>query len=108
MNGDTASGSGQTTVPGTVRQLSGARNQALRSGEVHSESNRPPFEVIDAIELAKRWAVPASWIREQVRSRATNPIPHVRLGRYVRFEWWSPELGRWWDGLRSALNRRTR
>jgi hypothetical protein len=108
MNGDTVSASGQTAVPGTVRQLSGARNQALRSGEVHSESNSAAFEVIDSRELARRWAVPESWIREQTRSRAVNPIPHVRLGRYVRFEWWSPELERWWAGLRSALNRRTR
>jgi hypothetical protein len=48
--------------------------------------------LIDSRELAKRWCVPESWIRERTRARTTDPIPHVRLGRYVRFDWLSPEL----------------
>lgn len=56
-----------------------------------SEHNKtaggPFFEVLTAEELAQRWRVPESWIREQVRSRCSDPIPHVRLGRYVRFSW---------------------
>lgn len=39
--------------------------------------------LLDAPELAALLNVPASWVRESVRSGA---IPHVRLGRYVRFE----------------------
>ncbi len=54
------------------------------------------YEVLDATELAKRWNVPASWVREHTRDRAADPIPTVRLGRYVRFEWGSPSLMRWW------------
>ena len=45
------------------------------------------FEIIDAAELAKRLKVPASWVRDYVRTRAVDPIPHIRFGRYVRFEW---------------------
>jgi hypothetical protein len=56
-------------------------------------------ELIDAAELAKRWSLPVSWIREQTRSRASDPLPHVRFGKYVRFAWLSPELEQW-------LNRR--
>jgi hypothetical protein len=56
----------------------------------------PFFEVLTAGDLAKRWRVPETWIREQTRSRCTDPIPHVRLGRYVRFCWNSPELLAWW------------
>jgi hypothetical protein len=56
----------------------------------------PFFEVLTAEELAERWRVPASWVRDQCRSRATDPIPHIRLGRYVRFSWGSPELTQWW------------
>ena len=52
-------------------------------------------EVIDADELAKRWSLPASWIREQTRSRATDPLPCIRFGKYVRFAWHSPELEAW-------------
>lgn len=68
--------------------------------EEHSEQNKaaggPFFEVITAEELASRWRIPESWIREQTRSRSVDPIPHVRLGRYVRFSWGSPDLNCWW------------
>jgi hypothetical protein len=65
----------------------------------------PFFEVITAEELAKRWQVPASWVREQTRSRATDPIPHARLGRYVRFCWGSPDLDRWWIRRLAGIKR---
>jgi excisionase family DNA binding protein len=39
--------------------------------------------LLDAVELADRLGVPASWVRESARSGA---IPCVRLGRYVRFD----------------------
>ncbi len=53
------------------------------------------YEFIDSRELASRWGVPVSWVREQVRSRARDPLPHVNLGKYVRFLWGSPELEDW-------------
>lgn len=53
-------------------------------------------EIIDVRELARRWQVPASWVREYTRpERTDDPIPHVRLGKYVRFEWGSPRLEEW-------------
>jgi len=54
------------------------------------------YELIDSKELARRWNVPETWVREHVRSRSPDPIPHVRLGRHVRFEWACPELQEWW------------
>ncbi|MFB3916093.1 MAG: hypothetical protein ACE14M_05155 [Terriglobales bacterium] len=59
-------------------------------------------EVIDALELAKRWNLPASWVREQTRTRAAEKIPHLRFGRYVRFRWGSPELDAWLERHRSS------
>jgi hypothetical protein len=53
------------------------------------------YEFIDCRELARRWDVPVSWIRDQVRRRAEDPLPHVNLGKYVRFLWGSPELLAW-------------
>jgi excisionase family DNA binding protein len=42
-------------------------------------------------QLAQRLAVPVSWIREKTRERARvrdqDPLPLVRLGKYVRFRW---------------------
>ena len=59
------------------------------------------YEVLDTAELAKRWHVPESWIREQTRGRAADHLPCVRLGRYVRFEWDSPRLVAWWAKRRT-------
>jgi len=64
-------------------------------------SDKASYEVIDAIELAQRWRVPVSWIREQTRGRASDPLPCVRLGRYCRFEWGSPKLTEWWGKRRT-------
>ena len=58
-------------------------------------------EIIDARELAKRWQVPQTWIRNWTREGyANDPIPHVKLGRYVRFEWGSRLLSQWWEKRR--------
>jgi hypothetical protein len=66
----------------------------------HSEKSEHRFaaleyQFIDSKELALRWALPESWIRDQVRSRTEDPIPHMRFGKYVRFRWGSPELDSW-------------
>ena len=53
------------------------------------------FEIIDAVELSKRWSLPLSWVREYTRTRTKDTIPHLRLGHYVRFRWDSPELNQW-------------
>ena len=39
--------------------------------------------LLDAREVAEWLGVPVSWVRESTRS---GTIPHVRLGRYVRFQ----------------------
>jgi len=66
------------------------------------------YEFIDSKELATRWALPESWIREQVRSRTADPLPHVRFGKYVRFRWGSPELEAWAERrIIDASNRKT-
>jgi hypothetical protein len=53
------------------------------------------YEFIDTRELARRLTVPPSWIRDQVRARSEDPLPHVNLGKYVRFLWGSPALELW-------------
>jgi len=60
-------------------------------------SGNGSVEIIDSAELAARWRVPESWIRNRTRARTPKEerIPCVRLGRYVRFEWGSPQLAGW-------------
>ena len=45
-------------------------------------------ELIDSKQLSERWRVPESWVRTKsgLRTAKENRIPHVRLGRYVRFQ----------------------
>jgi len=50
---------------------------------------------IDCKILAARWGLPETWIRDQVRRRSADPLPHIRFGKYVRFRWGSPELEAW-------------
>jgi hypothetical protein len=52
-------------------------------------------EIINCARLAQRLTVPETWVREHVRSRSPDPIPHLKFGRYVRFVWDSPELTAW-------------
>jgi hypothetical protein len=58
--------------------------------------NQIEVEVINSAELAKRLNVPETWVRSRTNPKRTNdPIPHFRLGRYVRFPWGSEQLLEW-------------
>ena len=62
-------------------------------------TEQPPATAYAALltpeQLAEKLAVPQSWIREKTRERArqrdSDPLPVVRLGKYVRFSWPSVE-----------------
>ena len=51
----------------------------------------PLSPLLDATEAGRLLSVPASWVLAEARA---NRIPHVRLGRYVRFS--ADELEEWW------------
>jgi len=61
-------------------------------------------DLIDAAELAARWNVPESWIRNHTRARTPKAerIPCIRLGRYIRFQYRSPALEAWLDAHRDS------
>ena len=44
-------------------------------------------DIITPEEVAARLKVPESWAYEKTRARCRNPIPCLRLGRYIRFDW---------------------
>lgn len=68
--------------------------------------NQPEMEVIDSTELAKRLNVPESWVRSRTNKKRTcDPIPHFRLGRYVRFQWHGNELRDWLERQLVSANR---
>jgi hypothetical protein len=78
-----------------VRQHSDSVGRELLDNATEIPDSRQPYEFLDSKELAVRWNLPESWIREQVRSRIVDPVPHIRFGKYVRFRWGSPELEDW-------------
>lgn len=43
-------------------------------------------ELMTVQELAVLLKVPKSWIYERTRRRRQEQLPHLRLGKYVRFE----------------------
>ena len=53
--------------------------------------------LLDAKQAAELLNVPPSWILAEARA---NRIPHVRLGRYVRFD--AVELAAWCKTQRQA------
>ncbi len=48
--------------------------------------------LLNAEQAAALLSVPATWVLAEARA---NRVPHVRLGRYVRFE--AKELEHWWQ-----------
>ena len=46
-------------------------------------------------ELSEYLDVPAGWIYDRTRSNGPEVIPHVKLGKYIRFDPESEAFQRW-------------
>jgi predicted DNA-binding transcriptional regulator AlpA len=50
-----------------------------------------PMEILTPEQLAQRLQVKRSWVYEQTRYRAdvrnADPLPFIKLGLYLRFDW---------------------
>jgi predicted DNA-binding transcriptional regulator AlpA len=48
-------------------------------------------DILTPDQLAQRLQVKPSWVYEQTRDRAgirsSDPLPHIKMGRYLRFDW---------------------
>jgi hypothetical protein len=75
----------------TKRRMSDPRSLAPAANTPKSQPVPPVGALLTPQQLAEKLAVPASWIREKTRRRArvrdSDPLPVVRLGKYVRFRW---------------------
>jgi hypothetical protein len=74
--------------------------------KAESISSQPVPHLAELKELAERWALPLSWLREACRSRCADPLPCVRLGRYVRVDLADPALSEWLNRRRVAGGRK--
>jgi excisionase family DNA binding protein len=70
--------------------MTGNVEHTKRTGAAWAEASPSLVKAEDILtpeELAARLKVPDSWVYEKTRGRCRNPIPCLRLGRYVRFDW---------------------
>ncbi len=56
-------------------------------------------ELLTVSEIAQALKVPVSWIYERSRRRGSERIPHIKLGKYLRFE--ITAVQNWLTGLRN-------
>jgi hypothetical protein len=57
-------------------------------------------DLMDVADTARVLNVPVSWVYERTRRRGKERIPHIKLGKYLRFE--GPVVREWVKGLRQA------
>jgi excisionase family DNA binding protein len=50
-------------------------------------------ELLTPEELAGRLKVGKSWVYEKTRTRSRDPLPVIRIGKYIRFHW--PDVATW-------------
>lgn len=50
-------------------------------------------ELMTVSEIASFLKVPVSWIYERTRRRGIERLPHMKLGKYLRFS--MPEIKKW-------------
>ena len=62
-------------------------------------SNDLNYDLMTISEIAQVLHVPNSWVYQRTRRRGKERIPHIKLGKYLRFE--LAIVRTWLDGLRS-------
>jgi hypothetical protein len=81
------------------------KGKELRPSDDSGVSAKPsscPREIIDSSELARRLGLPVSWVKGHTRNRTRDELPCLRFGKYVRFDWNSPQLQRWIEAHRNG------
>ena len=59
------------------------------------------YEHLDAKGLGQRWGMPESWVRYNT-TQGEDPIPHLKMGKYVKYQWGHPDLADWLERRRRA------
>ena len=61
------------------------RNNSIASFR-HSEVESQLEELLTIDDVSAILKVPKSWVYEQTRKRGLEKMPHIKLGKYLRFE----------------------
>ena len=76
--------SADSTIEGRLNTTDPVKRHFL-----HTDFQLSPDNLLTPEEVAERLKVPESWVYEKTRARCRNPIPCMRLGRYIRFDWYA-------------------
>jgi excisionase family DNA binding protein len=88
-------GSRSAILPIPEQSLTSASSQQEPSATAlhnaaHSEATgsdeRTENQLLTVREVASLLQVPVSWVYERTRRKGTDQLPHVKLGKYLRFE----------------------
>ena len=74
--------SADSTIEGRLNTTDPVKRHFL-----HTDFQLSPDNLLTPEEVAERLKVPESWVYEKTRARCRNPMPCLRLGRYIRFDW---------------------
>lgn len=75
----------------TVKKEGGTQDCQGLNCSGTSVSGGAPIEILTPQQLAERLQVKPSWVYEQTRNRSgvrnPDPLPHIKMGLYLRFDW---------------------
>jgi excisionase family DNA binding protein len=66
---------------GFANESNAARNHEATRGRKEERG-----QLLTVHEVAQLLHVPASWVYERTRRQSSDQLPHVKLGKYLRFE----------------------
>jgi len=62
-------------------------NEVLALEGAMENDNTLNDELLTVSEIASALKVPVSWVYERTRRSGGDRIPHIKLGKYLRFRW---------------------
>jgi excisionase family DNA binding protein len=60
-------------------------NTSALNTSQESGANRRQERLLTVVEIADLLQVPVSWVYERTRPHAANRLPHLKIGKYLRF-----------------------
>ena len=63
-----------------------ALTSEVLTGRGTSRVSAEPVALLTAYEVAEFLRVPVTWVYERTRKRGAARLPHLKLGKYLRFE----------------------
>src|SRR5262245_60270308 len=91
-----------------VRAAGARRHATTAGGDMKSETNEGFDQLLTVEQAAALLNVKPGWLYLQTRHGPKCPVPHLRIGRYVRFEraacWAGSQSSAWAAGERSPFD----